>query len=64
MDLCIILELIKFTVKYFIPGHTFKTADYFHAAVEKKIKRKKLIFVLDEYEQVPRLLALLYPIAW
>ena len=52
MDLCIIKELIKFTVKYFIPGHTFMSADYFHAAVEKKIKRKMLIYTLDEYEQV------------
>ena len=42
----------KITLKYLIPGNFFMSAYSFHGAVEKNIKRKKLIFTLDEYEQV------------
>ena len=37
------------TLKYFEPGHTFMSADSFHAQVEKQFKRKAKLFDFNDY---------------
>ena len=37
------------TLKYFEPGHTFMSADSFHAQVEKQFKRKPKLFDFNGY---------------
>ena len=39
------------TFKFFVTGHTYMSADSFHAAIQK-IYAKKRIFSLDEFGQV------------
>ena len=41
------LETIN--LKYFEPGHTFMSADSFHAQVEKQFKRKATLFDFNDY---------------
>lgn len=40
------------TYKFFEVGHSFMAADSFHAAVEKKIKKKRNVFTIEEFGQV------------
>ena len=42
-------KLKKVTLKYFEPGHTFMSADSFHALVEKKFKKAVNIYDFRDY---------------
>ena len=42
-------ELMRVTLKYFEPGHTFMSADSFHALVEKKFKKAANIYDFRDY---------------
>ena len=37
------------TLKYLVAGHTFMSADADHAAIEKSLKKKKIIYDLDAF---------------
>ena len=37
------------TLKYLVSGHTFMPADADHAAIEKSLKNKKIIYDLDQF---------------
>lgn len=43
------------TVKYFEPGHTFMSADNFHAQVEKSFKKKGKIYDFDDFVDAVKL---------
>jgi len=39
------------TFKYLIAGHTFMSADAFHASVEKQLRKKKNLYDFDDFQQ-------------
>ena len=38
------------TLKFFVPGHSFMSADDFHAAVERNVKRNPVLLNIREFE--------------
>lgn len=47
-------NLNRITLKYFEPGHTFMSADSFHALVEKSFKASKRLYDYKDYEAALR----------
>ena len=39
-------------LKFFEPGHTFMSADSFHAKVEKKMREQENVYDFNEFEEV------------
>ena len=47
-----IIPFSTLTLKFFIPGHSFMSADAFHAAVERNIKKNRVHLNIQEFAAI------------